>query len=642
MKVIAKYLLLIIVLLPASVQSKDINTYTFDLKDMDIISVSKKPEKIFEAAASVYVLTNEQIKRSGATSIPEALRLVPGLEVARIDANKWAISSRGFNRQFSNKLLVMIDGKTTYTPLTAGTFWDEIDENLDNIDRVEVIKGPGGTIWGANAVNGVINIITKNAKITQGTTITNTFGNFEKSTSEITHGGKAGDNLFYRASAKYQDTDSTTRLSGLGHNDNWHSGKGGLRIDFDKSVSETLMFKADIIKGRENQDYFLPNIAGPTYGDEKFSGASLVARYEQVLSENENIVLNSFIDYNQRESSLVGIERTTFEFDYQHNKAFNERNDLSWGLTYRYFLNDIDERLINGTLYLTYLPNKTNANLYSAFVQNKTALVPDKLYLTYGTKLEHNYYTGVEYEPSIRMTWLVNDNNVLWAAVSRAIRMPSIAERDINRIVTPALNNIGNPNYDSEEVSAYELGYRTILGDNLSLDNSIFYNVYYDLRSYRNPPNITLDNQGNAKIYGFESALEYTVNSKWNLAGSVSMISHNARLDAGVNDIGNLFYSDENTLPGYHLKLQSNYNISENIQFDNYLYYVDEIKVSTSNINPYLRFDSRIAWSPTKKVEISLVGQNLLDDKHQEFSEAIYTVPSEIGRSVYAKLAIKF
>lgn len=644
-KLLTKLFILLYIFVPVHSLSKEsIRTFSLDLKNLEVVSVSKKPEKAFEAASAIFVISNEMIQRSGATSIAEVLRLAPGVEVSRIDANKWSISARGFGRQFSNKLLVMIDGKTFYNPLFAGTYWDILDTSLEDIDRIEVVRGPGGTLWGSNAVNGVINIITKNSKTTQGNYFSALAGSFERAIIEGRNGGKVNDSLHYRTFAKYHNNGSTNTLNQNSANDEWQSFKAGARIDWDRTLRDKIMFKFDVYSGNESQDYYFPGLTAPVNGDEKFKGLSFLTNWEHSYSDDSLVTAKFFYDYiNRSIDSLLDQNRHTVDFELQNDIKINDRNDFSWGIGYRNFSNNIDPNAFGGITYINYTPQDFDGEFYSSFLQNKTALIADKLFLTYGSKFEYNYQTEFEPQPNVRISYLIDSNNTLWAAISKAIRMPSIAETGINRIVAPGITNVGNPSQDAEDLVAYELGYRTIFSKRLSLDTTLFYNVYRNLRSYTPLPSVSLSNLGHGFVYGSETSVDYYITNNWNISGSLSLQSVNLDLETGGTDPLNLFFSDENVSPTYQLKIQSNANLSDDFKFDNYIYFIDEIQPSRSySVSEYVRFDTRLAWQARKNLEISLVGQNLLDNRHPEFSQSIYSLPTEIPRSGYLKMKITF
>jgi iron complex outermembrane recepter protein len=617
----------------------------FSTKDVEVISVSKNPEKAFDAASSIFVLSQNDIKRSGATTIPEALRLVPGLEVARIDSHTWAITSRGFNRQFANKLLVMIDGRTVYNQLFSGTYWDMQDVVMEDIDRIEVIKGPGATLWGANAVNGVINIITKDARLTQGALLSATYGNEEKGTLVGRYGGKIGNDMAYRVYSKYFDRDSAYKLNGDDAENSWTNAGTGFRVDWQKTARETFTFQGDVAKGSNEHPLTLPGIASTVDGDEDTNQANIMAKWNNKISNDSDIQLQASLDYLKRDVIGLTQEFKTFDMDFQHTWTGIKNNEVTWGLGYRLLQDDLTTAPIGGTTYLDYTPDSSTNNLYSAFLQDKIALVSDKLFLTVGSKLEHNYYTGFEVQPSARISWLATDKQTLWGSVSRAVRTPSRAEESIALVVGQIgpffLRQIGNSNMESEDLLAYEIGYRVRPTSNISFDVSTFYNVYSNLRSYEpnGTVNIPLANNGYGDTYGVELASDWGVTNNWHLSAGYSLLFMDLNVKPGSTDP--LSPLDSKSSPKHQFKLSSHLNLPHNVGLDNMLYYVDSLDAPV-NVADYLRFDTSINWEMKEGVELSLVGQNLFDDRHQEFSPALYAVPNEIGRSFYGKVTLRF
>ncbi len=437
-----------------------------ELSDMEITSVSKRAEKASEAPAAVYVLTDEDIHHSGATTIPELLRMVPGLSVAQAGSHQWAISSRGFNDQFSNKLLVLIDGRTVYTPLFSGVYWDVQDTVLEDIDRIEVIRGPGATLWGANAVNGVINIITKHTKDTKGGYFSSAVGNHERGIVSGRYGAGVGDNLNYRAYASSKSFDEVRGIAGGGARDEWHKEQAGFRTDWDHSDVDNLTVQGDIYHGREDSWLDLPSFTAPFtqdfFDDSDLGGANILARWKHSVEEGSDLTFQTYFDHTYRDDFYLEQRINTFDLDLQHVLAVSERNQLIWGAGYRL----VDDNL-RGTEYLNYDPKSRAANLWSAFIQNEFALVPDQLLFTIGSKFEHNDYTGFEWQPSTRLALLIDEHHTLWGSISRAVRTPNRTMEDVAFTVAAApgapprlLKLVGNDDVDSEELIAYEAGYR--------------------------------------------------------------------------------------------------------------------------------------------------------------------------------------
>jgi iron complex outermembrane receptor protein len=616
-----------------------------DLQNLKITSVSKKPENPFEAAAAVYVITGEDIRRSGVTSIPEALRMAPGVDVAQIDSGTWAITARGFNEQFSNKLLVMIDGRTVYTPLFSGVYWNVQDTVLEDVARIEVIRGPGATLWGVNAVNGVINIITKNAKNTQGNYASALIGNYEDGTVEGRHGGKveSQDNMFYRVYAKFlRRDDHTTPVTTAPSdkaNDNWYSIRSGFRVDWDKSQDDTLAFHGDVYRGSENQDY-ASVITGD--GEEDFKGGNVVARWDRSMSDVSDASLQFYVDYIERDmATTLNQERLTLDFEFQHNWRGYENQEITWGLGYRFFADDLDEKYSGSIKALDYTPDSSDNHLYSAFIQDKIRL-DDDLYFTLGSKFENHYYTGNEIQPNARLTWLPSSSHTVWASVSHASRTPTRGEQGLTLYGGP-LNQKGSSEFDSEKLTAYEIGYRVEPAWWTSHDIALFYNDYDKLRtfeSFDNSLDVITRNNAVAESYGAELSSRFSITRDWNVYANYSFFT----LDVHVNDGFSEPYGDaeanETASPKNKFNLLSRFNLFDSVEFDQNLYYVDN--VTRHSIPAYIRIDSRVGWKPMDGFDLSLVGQNLFDDLHPEFSGALYSKRTQIPRSVYVKLSWQY
>ena len=623
------------------------------LMNIVVTSVSKKEEKISEAAAAIHVITNEDIRRAGATSIPEALRLAPGIQVSQITSNKWAISTRGFTDQLATKLLVLIDGRSVYTPLFSGVNWDVHDTLIEDIDRIEVIRGPGGTLWGANAVNGVINIITKKAKDTTGTMLTATYGNLERGAAAGRKGGKIGENLFYRTYAKHFNRDEMETLTGEGANDAWHMSQAGFRTDWDKSSQDSFTFSGDTYYGEQDRKLSLPSLSGSfvdtRVGEEQRGGGNLLGRWNRKIDEDSETSLQMYFDYIRRDNpETFEQRRLTFDVDFQHHLALDARNEFIWGVGFRRVADHL-----TGTIHLDIQPDGRSDNLWNAFLQNKYAVIPEELFVTVGSKFEHNNYTGFEYQPNVRMAWLPHENQTVWAAASRSVRTPSRAEDDISIIVANLKPGFirwqGNRDFESEELMAYELGYRIQPNRDLFFDVALFFNDYSNLRSFETsspfidssitgvPPHLVVPipfgNNAYGETYGFEIASNWNVRKNWELSAAYSFITMDLHLKDGSSDT--IAQLDENKTAKNHFNLRSHLQLPHNVELDNTVYYTDNL--SAIKIPGFIRFDSRLGWTVVEGFDLNLVGLNLFDDRHQEFSAPLHSQATEIRRSFYLK-----
>ncbi len=629
------------------------------LADLEVTTVSKKPEKLADAAAAVFVISGDDIRRGGFTSIAEALRLVPGLEVAHIDANKWAISSRGFNAWFANKLLVLMDGRSVYTPLFSGVYWDVQDTLLEDIDRIEVIRGPGATLWGANAVNGVINIITKKAQDTQGGLITAGGGNLEQGFGAARYGGKIGKHAWYRGYAKYFNRASFEDIHGNDADDDWDAGRAGFRLDWDRSAKDALTLQGDIYTGNSGTTSLTTGSIVPrTFADNAdLSGGNLLGRWTHILTDTSDLSLQAYYDRTVRNMQVMSEDRDTVDIDFQHTFRLGGRQQVIWGLGYRMTRDDITN---SETIFFD--PDSRTENLFSGFIQDKIVLIPDKLDLTVGSKFEHNDYSGFEIQPSARLRWTPVENHTLWAAVSRAVRTPSRADRDANIKLGafrtgPTVNALmirGNSAFDSEEVIAYEAGYRLVPMARLSLDFASFYNVYRDLRTTVPgmpippftafpppaarvlPQNIV--NKFHEDAYGAEIASNLQLADWWKLSLGYTWI--NLHLFADAAEKGLDLELNEGGTPRNQFSAGSYLDLPGNLQFDTLLFFVDDLP--DLNVPSYTRVDVRLGWQPLKHLAFSLKLENLLDNRHPEYTDTQGIRSTEVPRSIYGKITWRF
>ncbi len=592
--------------------------------DVTVTSVSRRPEKLSETASAIQVITQDDIRRSGATSLPEALRLASNLEVAQIDSRQWAISARGFNSTTSNKMLVLIDGRTVYTPLYAGVFWDVQDTLLDDIDRIEVISGPGATLWGANAVNGVINITTKKAQDTQGPLLTATGGRELRNLEGLRYGGALGANFHYRAYGKHFERDSTVLTDGSNALNAWHMAQGGFRLDGALSARDGLTVQGDLYSGRIEQ---------PASDPTTVSGGNLLGRWSRTVSERSDLKLQLYVDRTRRRIPGTFAEAlNTYDVDFQHHLLLGTRHDVVWGLGYRLIDDDVGNSMVLG-----FLPPKVTRQWFSAFLQDEIALVADQLHLTFGTKVEHNDYTGFEFQPSVRVAWRLSERDTLWSAVSRAVRTPSRIDREFYAPSVPPFFLVGGTDFRSEKLIAYEAGYRTRLHQRLSVSLAAYYNDYDDLRSVEhvNPPAafpIFIGNGLKGDSYGAELTADYRVMEAWRLrAGYTELRIHFSHKPGSTdNSVG----TGEARDPRHQASLRSSLDLPANWQLDATYRYVSNI--DSQNVPGYSEADLRLAWQPRPALELSLVGQNLLHARHAEFG-AVAT-RQEIERGVYVKV----
>ncbi|MGA2982566.1 MAG: TonB-dependent receptor [Terriglobia bacterium] len=633
-----------------------------DLMNIQVTSVSRKQQKMSKVAAAIYVITQEDIQRSGATTIPDLLRMVPGLDVAQIDANSWAISSRGFNDPVADKLLVLIDGRSVYDPTFSGVYWDQQNVPLEDIDRIEVIRGPGATVWGANAVNGVISIITKSSQATQGGLVTAGEGSSEAH-ELVQYGGKIGRSGTYRIFGSYDNYNNHVDEADQPAEDAWHLTHVGFRSDWGLTPRDALTVEGDIIAGRERQVtpsfISLYPLVTITFDDPIRPGAGdILGRWTHTFSGRSDTALQVYYDGVNRTDYGVRELSNTFDLDFQHHLALGSRQDVVWGFEYRH----ISESILPG-YSISVIPPSLSQNLSSAFFQDEIKLA-DSLNLTLGSKIEHNSYTGFEVEPSGRFAWSPVDRQTLWGAVSRAIRQPAPADEDLrdNQAAYPGpgelntlLSIFGNPNFKSEVLLAYELGYRVEPIRRVSLDFATFYNIYHDLRTLEPgtpsiettppPPYLLVPevfgNGAHGQTFGAEASADWSVVNRWKLTGSYSWLNMRLQLDPSSHDTSSATAAAGQS-PRHQFQVRSYLTLPRRFDFDSSLYYVD--RLPALNTPAYTRVDARLAWHPTESIELSVVGQNLLDERHFEFIDAadqLY-LSSQVKRSVYGKITWRF
>lgn len=650
-----------------------------ELLNVEVTSVSRRSQSLSTAAAAVFVVTQQDIRRSGATTIPEALRMVPGINVAQIDGNKWAVSARGANGRFAAKLLVLMDGRTIYTPLFSGVFWDVQDISLETIDRIEVIRGPGATLWGANAVNGIINIITKPAAATQGGYMNAALGSEGGSEASLRFGDSIGADANYRVYAKYHDRIGNQDLAGNPTADDWQSTRLGLRIDRENQVGDSLMFITEIYDGTMGATVFQNSLQPPyqSIADdiEEANGYFAQLAWSHQLQNNSEMTLQVYYDHSQRDGILYDrFTVDTIDLDIQHAFRAGVRHDIVWGLGYR--MND--DETVNGS-NLSMLPTERTQRWASAFVQDEIALIPENVYLTLGTKIEHNSFSqdGVEFEPNIRLRWDAGESGTAWASVSRAVRLPSRGDLDarlVSAVFPPLIppNSTpvplavvlnGNPVAVSEKLMAYEIGYRANAGDNLVVDIAAFFHQHEDERSiaaglpvcmpsgvsplvdplcvltaqYVESP-LLLGNSGALDSYGIEAIVDWTPANWWRMQAAMSTLKTRDKSAPSGSPLPIAIVQES---PEFQASLRSMMNFRFDTEFDIWLRNTGSLP--SAGIKSFFTVDVRLGWSPREELQIAVVGKNLLDDAHQEFiSELADIVPVALERRAYIEASWSF
>lgn len=629
------------------------------LLNMEVTSVSKKAQKLSDSPAAIFVITADDVRRSGATSVPEALRMVPGLDVARIDANKWAVTARGFNGRFANKLLVLVDGRTVYSPTFSGVYWEAQDVLLEDLERIEVIRGPGATLWGANAVNGVINIITRHAADTTGALLSITTGDEERGTASLRIGGKLAENSYGRAYLKTSKKDDSERKNGDSAGDKWDMSSGGFRLDIQPSYKNNFTFQGDFYRANIDQEVVLPNVTAPYFAmlndSAESEGWNLMGHWQHVQSQDSEYNLQVYVDHSDRNESIAHQSSKTFDVDFQHLLTLSQRNTLIWGLGYRYtesaitnaFSGDLDKPV-------------RDDELLSLFAQDEIELIGEKLWLTLGVKVEKNDYTDIEIQPSMRLLWSVSEKQRLWVSASRAVRTASRAEHEFSGLLTvvppappfipfpTAVVFAGDESYESEELWAWEGGYRLSFSNTLSLDFALFFNDYDELRnteagvpsfngSYVVQP-LHFANSLSGNTRGVELAANWQASENWRWALAYSFMETD--LDTRTSQDK----TQQGESPRHQLSLRSQWDISESLDFDMWLRFVDDAfavdgaSATLRQMDAYVAANARLAWRPVASLELALVGQNLFDSRHPEYIQESFTLPTEIERGVYFKV----
>lgn len=639
-----------------------------ELATMKVTSVSRGPESLATAPAAISVLTDEDIRRAGVRNIPDALRLVPGLAVAQQDAHTFAVSSRGFNNAFANKMLVLIDGRSVYSPLFSGTLWETQDTVLEDIDRIEVIRGPGATLWGANAVNGVISVNTKSAKDTLGLLATGGGGSEETAFGTIRYGVKLGNDAWLRVFGKYDKRDDSMGLGGGGALDDSETRRGGFRLDWEPTSKDKLTFQGDIYDGKLGQTFLVPRPSPPPQlppgipiqfippqflaafqvpvtetltEDVRISGGNLMGRWAHDFSAESSAELRAYYDRSDYSTPVFAEERDTVNIDFQHRYAFTLglKQEVTWGLGYRW----TEGRATSDSLFVTFMPRERADELFSGFIQDKITLTDD-LQVILGTKIEHNDYTGWEWQPAARLLWTPHSEHTLWASAARAVRTPSRVESDgiINLPgFVPGIGTIfGTNEFASEKLMAYELGYRWRPSKQLNFDVSLFYNQYDSLRSGIFDPatlRVNLRNEFGADTYGGEFAGQWQASDWLRISGGYSFFQ-----ESNEPNVANLpAASWDGSSPQHQFFVRSMLDLPGGVTFDTTLRYADSL--TSIDVPAYFTADARLAWSPSEHVEFAIVGRNLLDGGHKEFHPSeLATQRTEVPRSVFGQITIRF
>ena len=633
--------------------------------NIEVTSVSRKAQRLSSTAASVYVITAKDIQRSGITVLPELLRLAPGVQVSRLASGAWAIGIRGFNDEYSNKLLVLVDGRSVYNQFYAGVFWDTLNVLVDDIDRIEVIRGPGAAMWGTNAVNGVINVITRSAKSSQGLTISGGGGSGANSSENLRYGGEAG-GASYRVGAQNTDFSALPLLSGAGPSNGWTNRNADFRLDWDFSASDSLMISGGMyrsILGLTVPDATIASPTAPPTDDQiATSGGNVLARWQHVFSETSSIEARFSYQHMFRDDPQSTADVNTLDYGFQQHQLLGSRQDLIWGATFR-----------QDNMHSTPTPalrlNPLNEHRYEAalFAQDEISLIPDKLHFIAGMQASHTENFGYSMEPTARLLWTPTPALSTWIAVSRAQRTPSLTDTGLDYTEAPVAVSsgsplvpplwavakvMGNPVARPETVLAYEAGQRLQANRRLSFDLSTFYNVYQHLIStntgapllqfnagmpYLEIP-VTSGNDRHGESYGAEITPTWTVTDRWRLTGGYSWLRVETRAYPGDTNLDQLRTSS--ATPHHQWQVRSYFDLTRTLQIDTAFYYY--AAMLQTGIPQHLRGDLRIGWRPRPKVELSIGVQDAFEANHVEYESTRFNQISEVPRNFYGRMTWRF
>jgi iron complex outermembrane receptor protein len=591
-----------------------------DLADIDVSSVTKTRQSLSDAAAAIYVITHDDIVRSGARTVPEMLRLAPNLQVAQTSASKYVITARGMSgnadaQNFPNKLLVLIDGRSVYTPLYSGVYWDMQDVMPADVDRIEVISGPGASLWGATAVNGVINIITKRTADTQGGLLEVHGGTREQSAS-ARYGGTKGA-IGYRLYFNSYTAAQTRTPAGTRAQDDWARFQGGFRVDWTVAASDRVTLQGDAFSGTESQ------LDAP---DETNAGRNLMLRWNHDAANGAALQIQTYYDRHERRTLQSGGDFSvdTYDLDLQHSMAVGSRNQLVWGGGIRF--NQFD---INGANGLEFDPRKKTLKLGNVFAQDTFALT-SALNVTLGAKLEHSDYTGLALMPSGRVSWRIAKGAMLWGAVSRAVRAATPFDHDVQETLGTTLFVTGSKDFRTEKLTAYELGARFQPTGNASVSISGYYHHYDDLRSIDVSPvtgflPLSWGNGMVGHIYGLEAWADYGIASWWRLSAGLNLLRESFRFAPGAAELVPQQQGDD---PRHQYFLRSSMTLGRGLTID------ADFRAIGARPDPrvpaYAELGGRIAWLVARRIELSLSAQNLLHKTHVEYAPPSNAIPRRV------------
>lgn len=666
-KIIVFVALISLVSLPSFAATDMMDFSLEDLFDLTVVSVSKQEEKVFAASSAVHVITQRDIRRSGYTSIPEALRSVPGLQVARINNHAWAISTRGFNSRHAHKLLVLMDGRSVYTPLSGGTYWDLQDTVMEDIDRIEIIRGPGATVWGANAVNGVINIITRPASEREdGLVVLNASNQHQSAT---VRGGGSNDAFAYTLYLKADEHNPMVDEEGDDGVDAFDKVQVGFRIDSEDEDDVSFSLQGDFYDGEMAYSEVrtidvLPYIVSGL-ASEFINGGNLLGKYERKLTSSSSYKLQVYLDHSERAKPVLSEIRDTVDIDYFHQSQYGDKHALSWGAGYRYTADKIDTPTFN----LILIPDSLTMDLYSTFFQDKIELMEDRLWVTVGSKFENNHYSDWEYLPSIRLAWLPSETKTFWSSISRAVHTPTrTTDLEINYVFIPVsqfgppfamvLRNNASETRDAQVLVAYEIGFRVRTSERLMFDVAVYYNEYENLFVYNSVEpfmevfdsgthlviSSDIVNEGYATVYGGEVSTRWVPRQDWIIEASYSYLSDKKGVTDQSDDTA--FSTKDELDPENQFKLSVQKSIGYDFTLNMHFYYIDDIVVveggGSSEIPAYRQMNLRLEYVGFDFMDVSFSAQNILEAQHKEFGAGGGAVTYEVPRSYALNFKIDF
>jgi iron complex outermembrane receptor protein len=648
-------LCIVAVLIGTRLSAADVTALSLEeLMQIEVTTVAKKSQPMSQVPAAVFVITREDIRRSTASTVPELLQVVPGIHSGMITSSASAVSSRGQSGRFANKLLVMIDGRSIYTPLFSGVLWELHNLVLEDVERIEVIRGPGGTLWGSNAVNGVINILTRHAHDTQGAYVSSRIGT-DRTILEGRYGMQLSDSAWLRIYGQGSEYDAG--FAEVETHDDWRDSRMGFRLDWEPSPDDTVTLQGDVYNNRIGRSEMVPSTAPATFpayeliNDSDYDGGNLLFRWTRQLEDDADFSLQMYWDSARFDAPKSIYQRDTFDVDFQHRFQLTEKHEIVWGVGYRGTYDEVDPGLT-----VTAGDKNTHFEIGSAFVQDQIELIEDTLSLTVGTKVEYNDYTREEFQPSARLVWNQNERSMMWAAYSRAVRTPSRSEDDLRIVITAEQLNpdpppevyglvtlAGDDELGSEELDSYEIGWRFGLENALLLDLTAYYNDYDELVIYAPVGLDAVPNNGmSGESYGFEAAVTWQLNDDWRLHGTYAYSTLFTHLDSGVGVDRAAETNEEDAFPANQATLGASWDITDSVQFDVLLRYSDNLAVV--NVEQFIEMDIRLGWHVNDNLQVSLNGRNLLDGHHAEFGSdnVSGTAVTEARRSFMLELIYRF